>query len=59
MVFLGDSSTPRAISHVTVCSAEFMAMAAAGGGRGAPRLAWVLCVPRRGLQAEAGGAAPM
>lgn len=24
-VFLGDSSTPRAISHVTVCSAEVMA----------------------------------
>lgn len=24
MVFLGDSSTPSVISHVTVCSAEFM-----------------------------------
>lgn len=29
MLFLGDSSTPRVISHVTVCSAEFMAAAAA------------------------------
>lgn len=31
-VFLGDSSTPSAMSHVTVCSAEFIAAAAAGRG---------------------------
>jgi hypothetical protein len=38
MVFLGDSSTPRVISHVTVCSAEFIAAAARAGRReGAPR----------------------
>lgn len=27
MVFLGDSSTPKVMSHVTVCSAEFIAAA--------------------------------
>lgn len=33
MVFLGDSSTPRVMSHVTVCSAEFIAAAARAGRR--------------------------
>lgn len=53
MVFLGDSSTPRAISHVTVCSAEFMAAAAAGRGsrHPAPRVGFVS--PRAG--ASGGG----
>lgn len=38
MVFFGDSSTPRVMSHVTVCSAEFIAAAArAARTEGAPR----------------------
>lgn len=36
MVFLGDSSTPRVMSHVTVCSAEFIAAARPASPRREP-----------------------
>lgn len=36
MVFLGDSSTPKVMSHVTVCSAEFIAAARPASPRREP-----------------------